>query len=44
MTGATAAARAISAQKERAAEVISLQEVHLRSAASSAPAGPERNK
>jgi hypothetical protein len=32
MTGASAAARAISAQRERAAEVISLQELHARTA------------
>jgi hypothetical protein len=30
MTGASAAARAISAQRERDAEVVSLQELHAR--------------
>jgi carbamoyl-phosphate synthase large subunit len=46
MTGASAAARAISAQRERAAEVRSLQDIHAASsginAASSAPARARR--
>ena len=33
MTGASAAARAISAQREHAAEVVSLQELHARAGA-----------
>jgi carbamoyl-phosphate synthase large subunit len=41
MTGASAAVRAISAQKDHEAGVVSLQEIHHRSAASSAPAGAE---
>jgi Carbamoylphosphate synthase large subunit (split gene in MJ) len=42
MTGASAAVRAIAAQKE-GVEVRSLQEIHNINAASSAPTGPERN-
>jgi carbamoyl-phosphate synthase large subunit len=38
MTGASAAARAIAAQKEGEAEVLSLQEIHEASATTSAPA------
>jgi carbamoyl-phosphate synthase large subunit len=40
MTGATAAVRAIAARASGEAEVRSLQEIHQRSAASSAPADP----
>jgi carbamoyl-phosphate synthase large subunit len=42
MTGASAAARAISAQKEAEAPVQSLQELHIDAAASSAPARESR--
>ena len=41
MTGASAAVRAIAAQKERAAEVRSLQEIHGIASPSSVPGGPE---
>jgi carbamoyl-phosphate synthase large subunit len=44
MTGASAAVRAIAAQKERESDVISLQEIHRCTAATSAPAGPEGNR
>jgi hypothetical protein len=41
MTGASAAARAIAAQREKEAEVRSLQEIHSITAASSAAPGRE---
>jgi hypothetical protein len=41
MTGASAAVRAIAAQKQDEPEVLSLQEIHDTTAASSAPADVE---